>query len=136
MHAAIVGISHTEYSRDSGRSELKLACEAIAAAMRDAALRPDQVDGIAKYTMDNNDPVEIARCLGLPRLRFFGEVPYGGGRGPGGTVLMMAMAARRHMNLYGTEPRHFGEIARICRNHATLNPDAPMYGKPRTLEHH
>jgi len=49
---------------------------------------------------------------------------------------MVAMAARRHMHLYGTESRHFGEIARICRHHANLNPDAMMHGKPMTLEDH
>ncbi len=90
--ASIVGIGHTEYSRDSGRSELKLACEAIGAAMADAGLGPADVDGIAKYTMDNNDAVDIARCLGIPQLRFFGEVAYGGGGGPVGTVMLAAMA--------------------------------------------
>ena len=80
--ACIVGIGHTEYSKDSGRSELKLACEAIQAALDDAGLRATDVDGISKYTMDNNDPVEIARCLGIPHLRFFSEVAYGGGGGP------------------------------------------------------
>ncbi len=90
--ACIVGIGHTEYSRDSGRSELKLACEAIGAAIADAGLTPADIDGIAKYTMDNNDAVEIARCLGIPQLRFFGEVAYGGGGGPVGTVMLAAMA--------------------------------------------
>ena len=90
--ACIVGIGHTEYSRDSGRSELKLACEAISAALADAGLTPADVDGIAKYTMDNNDVVDIARALGIPQLRFFGEVAYGGGGGPVGTVMLAAMA--------------------------------------------
>ncbi len=191
--ACIVGIGHTEYSKDSGRSELKLACEAISAAMRDAGLGPGDVDGIAKYTMDNNDPIEIARCLGLPSLRFFGEVAYGGGGGPVGTVMlaamavatgqakaviaframnersgrgtprfgqamvadtaagpmsylapyglfspaqMVALAARRHMHLYGTESRHFGAIAVACRHHANLNPDAMMHGRPMTIDDH
>ncbi len=90
--ACIVGIGHTEYSKDSGRSELKLACEAIQAALDDAGLRATDVDGISKYTMDNNDPVEIARCLGIPHLRFFSEVAYGGGGGPMGTIMQAAMA--------------------------------------------
>ena len=77
--ACIVGIGHTEYSKDSGRSEMKLACEAISAAIADAGLKPADIDGITKYTMDNNDPIEIARNLGMPHLRHFAEVAYGGG---------------------------------------------------------
>jgi len=49
---------------------------------------------------------------------------------------MVALAARRHMHLYGTESRHFGEIAVTCRHHANLNPDAMMYGRPMTTEDH
>ena len=90
--ACIVGVGHTEYSKDSGRSEMRLACEAIAAAMDDAGLKPEDVDGIAKYTYDNNDAVEIAKNLQLPRLNYFGEVAYGGGGGPVGVVLLAAMA--------------------------------------------
>ena len=36
--AAIVGIGATEFSKESGRSELSLACEAVAAAIEDAGL--------------------------------------------------------------------------------------------------
>ncbi|MGR9092241.1 MAG: hypothetical protein ACU85U_16855 [Gammaproteobacteria bacterium] len=89
--ACIVGIGHTEYSKDSGRSELKLACEAIGAAIEDAGLTPADIDSIAKYTMDNNDPIDSTRNLGIPHLRYFGEVAYGGG-GPVGTIMLAAMA--------------------------------------------
>ena len=75
--ACLVGVGHTEYSKDSGRSEMELACESIRAAMDDAGIAPDDLDGIAKYSWDNNDPVLIAKNLGLPRLNFFGEVAYG-----------------------------------------------------------
>jgi acetyl-CoA acetyltransferase len=189
----IVGIGHTEYSKDSGRSELTLACEAIGAAIEDAGLKPSDIDGITKYTMDNNDAVDIARNLAIPELRFFSEVAYGGGGGPLGSVLlaamavatgqakavvaframnersgrgtarfgqassaagaagassymspyglfspaqMVAMAARRHMHLYGTRSEDFAEIALTCRHHANLNPDAIMHGREMTLDDH
>src|SRR2546423_2433771 len=90
--AAIVGIGHTEYSKDSGRSEISLAVEAIRNAVADAGLKPADIDGIAKYSMDNNDPIDIAANLGIPALRFFAEAPYGGGGGPVGSVLLGAMA--------------------------------------------
>jgi acetyl-CoA acetyltransferase len=191
--ACIVGIGHTEYTKDSGRSEMRLACEAIRQAVEDAGLQTADIDGIVKYRMDNNDPMLLARALGIPRLRYFAEMPYDGGGGPVGTVLlaamavangqanhvvvframngrsgrgtlrlgqasrspgasgvasylapyglfspaqMVALAARRHMHLYGTQSSHFGEIAVACRAHANYNPHALMYGRPMTLDDH
>ncbi|HCU90295.1 MAG TPA: lipid-transfer protein, partial [Gammaproteobacteria bacterium] len=49
---------------------------------------------------------------------------------------MVALAAQRHMHLYGTESKHFGEVAVACRHHANLNPDATMYRYPMTIEDH
>lgn len=39
MHAAIVGIGHTEYSRDSGRSELKLGARTLDGAVISSNVR-------------------------------------------------------------------------------------------------
>ena len=41
---AIVGIGQTEFSKESGRSELQLACEAVSAALDDAGLAPSDVE--------------------------------------------------------------------------------------------
>jgi len=76
---AIAGIGATEFSKDSGRSELQLACEAVAAAIADAGLQPSDVDGLATYTMDTNPEVEVARNVGIGDLQFFSRVHYGGG---------------------------------------------------------
>lgn len=46
-----------------------------------------------------------------------------------------AVAASRHMALYGTTSRHLGEVAVACRKHASMNPDAVMR-KPITLDDH
>jgi acetyl-CoA acetyltransferase len=88
---AIAGIGWTEFSKDSGRSELRLACEAVMAALADAGLRPEDVDGIATYSMDNNPEIEVARAIGAGPLRFFSRVHYGGGAGCG--VVMQAALA-------------------------------------------
>ena len=79
MNAAIAGIGATEFSKDSGRSELRLAAEAVRAALADAALRPADVDGLVTFTMDSNAEIAVARELGVPGLRFFGTIGYGGG---------------------------------------------------------
>lgn len=81
--AAIVGIGHTEFARDIGRPERTIALEAIRAALDDAGLPPADVDGLVKFTMEPTVEVEIARNLGIPNLRWFGEVGYGGGAGCG-----------------------------------------------------
>jgi acetyl-CoA acetyltransferase len=77
--AAIAGIGQTEFSKNSGRSELRLACEAVTSALADAGLTPADVDGFATFTMDNNPEIEVARAIGAGPLRFFSRVHYGGG---------------------------------------------------------
>jgi acetyl-CoA acetyltransferase len=89
--AAIVGIGATEFSKESGRSELRLALEAVSAALADAGLTPADVDGMVSFTMDNNPEIELARNLGVPELTYFGRVHYGGGAACG-TIHQAAMA--------------------------------------------
>ena len=89
--ASIVGIGATEFSKDSGRSEMSLASEAVAAAISDAGLKPSDIDGMVTYSTDNNPDVEIARNVGIGSLRHFSRVHYGGGAACG-TIVMAAMA--------------------------------------------
>ena len=77
--AAIAGIGATEFSKDSGRSELRLAAEAALAALADAGLSPSDVDGLVTFTMDSTAEIALARELGIGELRFFSHVGYGGG---------------------------------------------------------
>jgi acetyl-CoA acetyltransferase len=77
--AAIVGIGATEFSKDSGRSELRLAAEAVRAALDDAGLRPDDVDGMVTFTMDTSPEITVAQACGMGELSFFSRVHYGGG---------------------------------------------------------
>ena len=49
--AAIVGVGQTEFSKRSGRTELKLAIEAIGADLEDCGLSPKDVDGMSIFTM-------------------------------------------------------------------------------------
>ncbi len=89
--AAIAGIGATEFSKNSGRSELRLAVEAVTAALADAGLEPKDVDGYSTFSMDNNPAIEINRSIGGGDLRFFSRVHYGGGAASA-TVLQAAMA--------------------------------------------
>lgn len=96
---ALVGIGETEFSRNSGRSELAQACEAVKKAAEDAGIGVKEIDGIVKYTSDKTSEALLATTLGLPNLRYFGEVGYGGG-GSGGTVVHAAMAVALGMANY------------------------------------
>jgi acetyl-CoA acetyltransferase len=77
--AAIVGIGATDFSKDSGRSELRLAAEAVLDALDDAGLSPADVDGLTTFTMDSNTEVAVARAAGIGELKFFSKIHYGGG---------------------------------------------------------
>ncbi len=53
-HTAIVGVGETDYSRASGRTELMLSLQAIQAALDDAGLKPSDVDGLMKWSVDTS----------------------------------------------------------------------------------
>jgi acetyl-CoA acetyltransferase len=89
--AAVVGIGATEFSKDSGRSELKLAVEAVHAALDDAGLTPADVDGLVTFTMDTSPEITVAQAAGMGELSFFSRVHYGGGAACA-TVQQAAMA--------------------------------------------
>lgn len=76
--AAIAGIGRTEFSRDSGRSELTLACEAARAAVADAGLALSDIDGLVRCDMDHVSPGAMAGALGLNDVSFVGELGTGG----------------------------------------------------------
>ncbi len=89
--AAIAGIGATEFSKESGRTEIRLAVEAILAALEDAGIAPAEVDGMSTYMMDNNPEIELHRIIGGRELKFFSRSPYGGG-GACAPVLQGALA--------------------------------------------
>ena len=88
---AVAGIGATEFSKQSGRSELRLAVEAVAAALDDAGIAPSEVDGLVTFTADTNPETEVARSLGMGDLTFFSRIHYGGGAACA-TVHQAAMA--------------------------------------------
>jgi acetyl-CoA acetyltransferase len=88
---AIAGVGTTEFSKDSGRSELRLAAEAVSAALDDAGVDPSEVDGLVTFSMDTNEEIEVARTVGAGDLTFFSRVHYGGGAACA-TVHQAAMA--------------------------------------------
>ena len=88
---AIVGIGQTEFSKESGRTELQLACEAVRAALTDAGLTPADVDGLVTFSQDTTEELELGRNLGFDEITMFSRITYGGGAAAA-TVQHAAMA--------------------------------------------
>jgi acetyl-CoA acetyltransferase len=89
--AAVAGIGQTEFSKNSGRSELQLAAEAVSAAIADAGLKPSDVDGLVTYTFDTNDEHLLMRSVGIEEIKWSSRAPFGGGAS-GATVEHAAAA--------------------------------------------
>jgi len=97
-----------------------------------AALRTGQCE-VALITYASTELSSRGRTLGtgewqtaIPEATY--EAPYGNT-----LVGAYALAARRHMHLYGTTSEQLAEIAVVTRRHAGLNPLA-MYRKPITVQ--
>lgn len=91
--AAIVGIGQTEFSRNSGRTELDLACRAIMDAIGDSGLTIDDVDGLVRYDRDNIDEVALTSSVGFRNLRWMSHTGYGGTGGNASVVHAVAAIA-------------------------------------------
>jgi len=89
--AAIAGIGATDFSKDSGRSTLRLAVECCDLAIRDAGLSPADVDGMVLFSVEENHEIDVARSLGIPELTHFSRVHHSGGAACG-VVQLAAMA--------------------------------------------
>lgn len=78
--ASLVGVGFTPFSRDSGRSVLSLATEAVANAIGDAGLRPADVDGMGSFMLsDDSVPcVAVSSALGMGALRSVLDLQLGG----------------------------------------------------------
>jgi acetyl-CoA acetyltransferase len=154
VSTAIAGIGATEFSKRSGRSELRLAAEAVLAALDDAGLSPGDVDGLVTYSQDANQEIAVARETGIGELTFFSRVrlaeagltgqPSSQGlemswHVPFGLMTpaaWVAMFARRYMHVYDATSADFGRVAVAMRRHAATNPAAWFHGRPITLEEH
>ena len=112
---AIAGIGATDFSKSSGRSDLTLAAEASLAAIRDAGLTPDDVDGIVRCDLDHVTHHALASTLGIKELTYWGEVGPGGvapaamiGQAVGALLGGLATAVLVFRSLNGRSGRRYG----------------------------
>jgi acetyl-CoA acetyltransferase len=98
---AIVGIGRTQYFK-RGQSlpmtQMEMAIKATAAALEDAGLTKDDLDGFALYSAPL-DPGAMAAQMGLNNLRFAATLT-SGGNGSAGAVGLAAAAVDAGMANY------------------------------------
>src|SRR3712207_3397924 len=75
-------------------TERRAGAVALLRALEDAGLSAGDVDGMARFVWERTTEMEMARILGVPNLRYFGAVDYGGGAGAP-VVAHAAMAIER-----------------------------------------
>ena len=91
--AAVVGVGSTEYYRRGGslpQTANELAAVAILAALDDAGLAVEDIDGFAYYS-GGFDTGWFAQALGIPMIKFTASLT-GGGSGSAGSVGLAATA--------------------------------------------
>ena len=88
---AIVGMGVYPFSKTSGLTETDMACRCIKAALDDAGLTPDSIDGIIEYAEEGYDEIDITRSMGIGNLTYYGDVRWDGGASCA-MVLRAAMA--------------------------------------------
>ena len=91
----IVGIGESEFTRWGGItdcSQFQVTAEAILAAVRDANLDPEDIDGFASFSNDSNEAMLMQVALGVPVVRWTSMVWGGGGGGSTGAVAQACAA--------------------------------------------
>lgn len=132
--AAIAGIGQTEFSKDSGRSELQLACEAIKAACDDAGLSVHEIDGMVRFNMDTSNEIMLVSSLGLENLRFFEEIAWGGSAHcsvVGHAAMAVALGLADVVVCFRALNERSGRRLGLARDHSVValdRQDAPGWG--------
>jgi acetyl-CoA acetyltransferase len=89
---AIVGVGATPYykrGQSLPRTQLEMAGQAILAALEDAGLTIQDLDGFAIYA-SSCEPAQVASVLGVPEVRFAATLTSGGGGSAGALGLAAA----------------------------------------------
>lgn len=76
--STVTGVGETLYSRDSDKSQLALTLEASLAAIRDAGLEPNDIDGLIPYAGGGIVAEDFITNFGLTNVRYSAQTPMGG----------------------------------------------------------
>lgn len=129
VQAAIVGIGETEFTKESGVSDLRLSLEACKTAIADAGISAGDIDGIIVPTVVGATTEDLATNLGIENLRYHAAIVLGGA-GPAAALMHAKTAienglAKRILVSYGFNGR---SGARLGRRGPTL-----MFGEAPSM---
>ncbi|HWB66050.1 MAG TPA: lipid-transfer protein [Mycobacteriales bacterium] len=129
---AIVGIGQSAFAKQLPGSELSLGLTAAMAALDDAGITPDEVDGLASYTMERDIEVEVARSLGLGNVGWWAQVGYGGGAGCGvvGQAAMAVVTGQANVVLAWRARKRGSAASRPWAQVGDRIPGAPQWTRP------
>jgi acetyl-CoA acetyltransferase len=121
--SAVAGIGASVFSKDSAKSELALAIDAIEAALDDAGMSRAEIDGMVTFTLDETDEIDLVRAMGLGDLTFFSRTPHGGG-GSCATIQQAILAVECgaahtvmcYRSINGRSGKRLGSANRISRS--------------------
>ncbi|GAA0611932.1 lipid-transfer protein [Sporichthya brevicatena] len=125
--SAVIGIGESPYYR-AGRSPYTarhMAAMAVRAAVEDAGISPDEVDGIVTFHPDQHDSAHLWSWLGLGELRWAAKA-WGGGGNSGAAAVQLADAAVTAgyaRNVIVFRALNQGTEGRYGRYNATARPD-------------
>lgn len=115
---AVVGTAMTEFSRDSGRTEYSLACEAIKAAADDAGIDLVEVDGIVTDVSDGIDAMYVQKAVGIGNCTYVSDSHFGTGPVINAVTAIAAGIARTvvyYRSVNGSSQRRAGSDFRAAK---------------------
>ena len=131
--ACVVGVGETRYAKWGGiteQSEYGLAVQAVLAALDDAGIAVDDVDGLASFAEDRNEATFMAADLGIAELRYASLSWLPGGGGACAAVANAAMAVEAGQAEVVVVYRSLcqGQFRRFGRGpgNAPARPDRPV----------
>lgn len=128
-NAVIAGIGETPFTKQSGQSDLQLNLAASVAALADAGIEPEELDGIIVPTAVNATVEDLMTNLGIEDLSFTSNLRVGGA-GPAAALLHAKLAvesgvAKRILVSYGFNGRSGARLGR--------RPPTIMFGEAPNL---
>lgn len=132
---AIAGIGQTRFGRGLEPSERELACIAIDAALRDAGVAASEIDALSCYTMEATPDFDLVRDLSMGPIRYFGQVPHGGGAGPAavGHAAMAIASGQANAAVVWRARKRSGAASRVWAQTAPTLTDHWKWSRPSGL---